>query len=99
MLVPECRVTSIQNREGGSLAYPGKEGGVSIRKGEIHPEESLRSGKVRPRKSAPKGSDQQLGLALMVPKIEGPSNGVTVQPSFIEKTIEGSVRSPRNHSG
>lgn len=72
-MVPEYRVTSIQNREGGSLAYPGKEAGDSIRKGEIHPEESLRADKVRPRKSAPKGSDQQLGLALMVPKIEGPS--------------------------
>lgn len=71
--MPEYTDTSIQNREGGSLAYPGKEAGDSISKGEIHPEESLRAGKVRPRKRAPKGSNQQLGLALMVPKIEGPS--------------------------
>lgn len=75
MVVPEHTATFIQlpwNREGGSPAYPGKEAG-DIRRGEIHPEESLRAGKVRPGKRAPKGSDQQLGLALMVPKIEGSS--------------------------
>lgn len=75
-MVPEHKATSIRlpwSREGGSQAYPGKEAGDNIRKGEIHPEESLRAGKVRPRKRAPRGSDQQPGLALMVPKIEGPS--------------------------
>lgn len=73
MVVPEYTATATQKREGGSLAYPGKEAGDSIREGEIHPEESLRAGKGRPRKRVPKGSDQQLGLALMVPKIDGPS--------------------------
>lgn len=73
MVVPENTTTSIQNREGGSLAHSGKEAGDSVRKGEIHPEEGLRAGKGRPRKRAPKGSNQQLGLALKVPKTEGPS--------------------------
>lgn len=31
-----------EQRERGSLAYSGKEAGDRIRKGEIHPEESLR---------------------------------------------------------
>lgn len=57
-----------------SPAYPGKEAG-DIREGEIQSEEDLRAGKGRPRKRAPKGSDQQLGLVLMVPKIESPSKG------------------------
>lgn len=98
MVVPENTTTSIQNREGGSLAYSGKEVGDSIRKGEIHPEQGLRAGKGRPRKRAPKGSNQQLGLALKVPKIEGPRKWSHCAPSFMKKTIERSVRSPRNCS-
>lgn len=69
-----------------SPAYPGKEDG-DIRNGEIHPEEGLRAGKVRPRKRAPKGSDQQLGLVLMVPKIDGPSKQSHCAATIPKKTI------------
>lgn len=71
MAVPEY-TSHVYSTSMESPVYPGKEAG-DIREGEIQPEEGLRAGKVRPRKRAPKGSDQQLGLILMVPKIEGPS--------------------------